>query len=80
MTRQELAGSWASTALCAFSVAVAVFYNARGGIGVWTNVIIGLPLCFFFVSAVLYRQHQAIDELKKEVARLRKNERDGLAD
>jgi hypothetical protein len=74
MTRQELFGTWASTALCATTVAVAVFYNSVGGTGIWTNVIIWLPMCFFFVSIALYRQQKAIGELKQEIARLQKSD------
>lgn len=71
MTRQALAGSWSSTGLCAFTVAIAVYYNARGDAGVWTNVIIWLPMCFFFVSMALYRQHKAIEELRRQIIHLR---------
>ena len=74
MTRREIIDSWSSTALCAFSVAVAIYYNSGGGMGVWINVIIFLPMCFFFVGTALYRQHKAIQELRQEVARLRKGD------
>lgn len=78
MTRQELAGIWASTGLCAFSVAVAVLYNSGGGIGAWTGVLIWLPICFSFVSIVMYRQHKTIEELKRELARLQGVSSDSL--
>lgn len=71
MTRREMIDSWSSTALCAFSVAVAIYYNSGAGMGIWINVIIFLPMCFFFVGLALYRQHEAIQELRQELARLR---------
>ncbi|WP_109126368.1 hypothetical protein [Dyella sp. C11] len=71
MTHQEVAGIWASTGLCAFSVAIAVLYNSGTGIGAWTGPLIYLPMCFAFVSLVLYRQSAAIHELKQEIKRLR---------
>jgi hypothetical protein len=69
--RQDIIRSWAPTVLCAFNVGVATYYYTGGNAGVWTSVIISMPMCFFFVSAAFYQMFRKLRDLQREIEELR---------
>ena len=73
MNTQDIAGSWAPTALYALSVGMAAYYFSAKGENLWYSAIIAIPMCFFFVSMALHQTRQQLRELRREVATLRQS-------